>query len=209
MQTRHWIATIAGVALAALITTQVVSQDPGDAPAPDPEMMAKWGEFMTPGKEHQELMARAGEYDLSITMVMAPGAPPTQSTATAKMEAAMGGRYLIEHTEGDFMGSPFRGMGITGYDNLKKVHFATWIDNMGTGTMTMEGTREGNVITFKGDSPDVMQGKYVPTTHKLTLIDDDHFKLEMMAKTPEGAEYKTMEIVYSRKGAKEKASGSR
>jgi hypothetical protein len=34
---------------------------------------------------------------------------------------------------------PFEGISTLGYDNAKKTFFSTWIDNMGTGMMVMEG----------------------------------------------------------------------
>ena len=38
------------------------------------------------------------------------------------------------------MGQPFSGVGIDGYDNLRKKYVTTWIDTMGTGIFSMEGT---------------------------------------------------------------------
>ena len=50
------------------------------------------------------------------------------------------------------MGQPYSGIGITAYDNLRKRYISTWIDSMGTGIFTMEGTAntDGKTITLKG-----------------------------------------------------------
>ena len=53
---------------------------------------------------------------------------------------ALGGRFLEERVQSSFMGQPFSGIGYTGYDNVKKKYVSTWMDNMGTMIMVMEGT---------------------------------------------------------------------
>ena len=48
------------------------------------------------------------------------------------------------------MGQPFTGIGVTGYDNHAKKYLSTWIDSMGTGIFSMEGTAsmDGETITL-------------------------------------------------------------
>ena len=66
----------------------------------------------------------------------------------------MGGRYLEQRFKGDIMGMPFEGIGYTGYDNVKKQYWGTWMDNMSTGMMTSTGTAPptGRSWTFNGTS---------------------------------------------------------
>ncbi len=42
--------------------------------------------------------------------------------------------------DGKMMEMPFHGIGTEGYDNVRKKFMASWIDNMGTGILLMEGT---------------------------------------------------------------------
>jgi hypothetical protein len=52
------------------------------------------------------------------------------------------------------MGMPFEGLGYTGYDNVKKQYFGTWIDSMSTGIMTSSRHgRLGNTMTFTARTP--------------------------------------------------------
>jgi len=46
------------------------------------------------------------------------------------------------------MGMPFEGIGINGYDNLKKKFVSTWIDNMGTMIVMSTGTFDPATKTF-------------------------------------------------------------
>ena len=49
----------------------------------------------------------------------------------------MDGRYLVEEYDGEMMGQPFKGMGLMAYDNSEQRFVSAWIDNMGTGIMTI------------------------------------------------------------------------
>ena len=191
---------IAVLALAAVpLVAAINPQDPPSSPE-EAEMMAKWMEFMTPGEPHELIAGKAGKWNLVVTMWMTPDAPPSESTATSKHEMIMGGRYLLDQTRGDFMGQTFEGMGLTGYDNMKKKFFGMWIDNMGTGLMTSEGTydKAKNAITYTGESPDVMSGGYKPMKTIETFVDDDHWTMEMHSTGPDGKMFKGMEIKYTR-----------
>ncbi len=42
----------------------------------------------------------------------------------------------------------FEGMSLMGYDNAKKVFMSSWVDNMGSGIMQMEGTWDPNTKTI-------------------------------------------------------------
>ena len=202
MRVRQFAGAIALVAVTALVS-QVVSQDQ----AAMDEQMKKWMEFATPGKEHQEMAAKVGKWDLDITMWMDPAAPPTKSTGTAEYTVAMDGRYVIEHVNSEMdmgggMKMPFKGMAVAGYDNMTKKYVSSWIDNMGTGMMISEGTKTGKVLTLEGEHSDCMTGK--ATTHRLveTTVDKDNFKFEMFGPGADGKDMKHMEILYKRNGAK-------
>jgi hypothetical protein len=42
----------------------------------------------------------------------------------------MGGRFLGQRYTGSMMSAPFEGVGYTGYDNVTKKYWGTWIDRM-------------------------------------------------------------------------------
>ena len=114
----------------------------------------------------------------------------------------MDGRYCQELASGQMMGAPFNGMGITGYDNVLGKYVSTWIDNMGTGIMSSQGTADasGKVITFVGTTSDPVSGKPSKMRMVTTIADDDHHTLDMYGIPPGGKkEMKTMTIEYTRK----------
>jgi hypothetical protein len=170
------------------------------AQANQDSMMKAWMSYMTPGDVHKMLAKDDGEWKGEITLWTAPGAPPTKSTATAVNRMIMGGRYQESKHTGNFMGMPFEGYSLVGYDNAKKVFVTSWIDNMGTGMMFLEGKWDDKTKTihFTGKSTDPTTGKDVPVRETFTWIDNNKQKMEMFM-TQEGKEFKTMEIIFTRK----------
>ena len=184
-------------------------QDPKDKGAQEKpmskeqaDMMAKWTVFMTPGAEHKVLDFKVGKWTLQGKMWMDPNAPPQPITGTSEMKWMMGGRYLEDNTKGDPMPGmgPFEGMGLSGYDNMRKKYVATWVDNMGTGVMFMEGTYDPakKTLTWKGEGPDMHTGKYAPMRTVESLADKDKWMFESYGPGPDGKEMKGMEMTYTR-----------
>lgn len=176
------------------LTSQLIAQTDQDA------AMKAWTSYMTPGDVHQLLAKSDGDWNEEITLWMALGAPPTKSTATANNKMILGGRFQESKHTGTFMGMPFEGYGLTGYDNAKKIFVSSWIDNMGTGIMVMEGKWDDKTkaIHFTGKATDPITGKDLPVREIFTIIDNNKQKLEMFT-TVEGKEFKNMEIIFTRK----------
>jgi hypothetical protein len=173
-----------------------------EEPMPDSATQAKnWQAYMTPGKEHEMLKEGCGSFTAEITSWMAPGAPATKSTGTEDSKMVMGGRYQQATFKGNFSGMPFEGMSLMGFDNKKKVYESTWIDNMGTGIMKMEGNWDEATksMTMLGTFIDPATGKQMEMRQLFRIIDKDHHFAEMYCKGPDGKEFKTMEISYTRK----------
>ncbi len=184
-------------------------QAPTTAPATPSmeEMMAKYKELNALGPQHKDMAKAVGKYDTLSRMWMAPGAPTIESKGTAEFELVLDGRYLRQkyHCPGMDMGmgkpEPFEGMGLEGYDNFRKQYVSTWVDSMSTGIMYMTGTPDetGKIITYTGKTDDPVTGqKDKPFRMVLRKITDDKVIFEAYDRTPEGQEFKTMEIEYTR-----------
>ena len=80
-----------------------------------------------------------------------PNAPPMETSGSTETEMILGGRFLVDHTTGEFNGQKFEGMGISGYDNIKQKYISVWLDTMGTGMMTAEGQADakGKVLDLQ------------------------------------------------------------
>lgn len=163
--------------------------------------MKAWMDYATPGDVHKMLGKWDGTWTGQSTMWMAMDAPPTTNTSTMTNKMMLGGRYQMSTFKGNFMGMPFEGMSTTAYDNYKKKFISTWVDNMGTGVMKMEGTWDDatKTISYTGSSINPANGKECTMREIYKIVDDNNHIMEMYGPDSKtGKEYKTMEIKLTR-----------
>ena len=163
--------------------------------------MKAWIEYMTPGKVHQMMAKSDGKWTVQTSTWMDPSAPPMKTTGTVTNKMILGGRYQESVFKGEMFGKPFEGRGVTGYDNRKGVFKSTWMDNMGTGIMTMEGKWDEatKTINFSGTAVDPMTGAESPVREVYVYKDANHEHMEMY-QTINGQEVKMIEIDFTRAG---------
>jgi hypothetical protein len=169
-------------------------------PSKDDMMKKSMEAYKTPG-EFQKMIAKSnGTWTEEITMWKSPSAAPTKSTAKVTNTMIMGGRYQESKHVGTFEGKPFEGTSILAYDNAKKVFQNTWIDNMGTGIMYMEGTWDDSTKTihFNGKCVDPMSGQDMSVRQDFTIVDDNTQKMQMYMTSPGQPEMKSLEITLKR-----------
>jgi len=181
-------------------TAEIKNDAPPPAMPDSATMMKNWQGYMTPGDMHKMMASWDGTWDGEVTM-WNPGQPEQKSTTKAVNKTIMGGRYQVSNHNGNMMGMPFEGMSTLAYDNAKKVFISTWIDNMGTGMMKMEGPWDAatKTITLAGKGMDpatLMERDYRET---FAIIDDNTQLMTMYGPGPDGKEAKMMEIKFTRK----------
>ena len=113
----------------------------------------------------------------------------------------MNGLYQESTHTGNMMGMPFNGKSIVAYDIHKNEFMSTWIDNMGSGIMVLKGPwDEGTkTVTLKGTMTDAGTKGDVAVRETFKIIDDNNQEMEMFTMMPDGKEFKTMNIKFSRK----------
>ena len=186
-------ALIAGFALAENKTTPAV--DPQMA-----EMMKKAELAATPGAAHKTLEPFVGNWNAEVKTWMTPGEPPAVTKGSAKCTWVMNGRYVQEEFSGEIMGKPFRGMSLTGYDNIRQKYSSVWVDDMSTTMVTSEGEADAasKVFTFAGDYACAMTGeKHRKSTMIYRILSKDKHVFEMQDPAQNNA--KMLEITYTRK----------
>lgn len=164
-------------------------------------MMKNWQEYMTPGDMHKMMAKWDGEWTGEVTMWMYPGAPEQKSTSTAMNKMILDGRYQQSTHSGTMMDMPFNGVSTVGYDNHRKEFVSTWIDNMGSGMMVMKGPWDEatKTINLKGKVVDAGTKQDTDVRETFKIIDDNTQEMEMFMMMPDGKEFKTMNIKYTRK----------
>lgn len=192
-------------------TTTTTASSPApksSSAAPTADEMKQMMEMSKLNENHKLLAATAGNWSYVVKMWMDPNGKPTESTGTATRKAIMDGRYVSGEYMGKFkMPGPdgkmtemnFHGMSMDGYDNVKKKFVSGWIDNMGTGIMTMDGTYDAATksFTYTGEA-EMMPGMKEKFRQVVKMTDATHMTLEYYEDRGQG-EAKTMEITYTKK----------
>jgi Protein of unknown function (DUF1579) len=171
-----------------------------ETPPPPPPMDSataakKYMEYMTPGDMHKMLASSVGTWTAEYTMWEKENGPAQKSTGTCENKMILGGRYLQSTNKSVMMGMPFEGIGTLAYDNGTKKFINTWMDNMGTGVMIMEGNYDTttHTMSLKGTWDDPIKGK-MDVREVCKFPDGKHQEMEMWGNVAGGKEYKWMEM---------------
>lgn len=182
----------------------VSAEDTAVAPATDDALMARMKDYSTPNENHKALEMLVGNWDAVIKTWMSPKSDPIVAQNKSESQMIFGGRFLQERFSGTFMGEPYEGMGIMGYDNIKKMFQYIWLDNSGTGIVKIDAQYDPATKSFfeQGNVSCPITGGQRWLRGKITILDADHYTQEFYMKDPadlvNGEEFKSMEITYSR-----------
>ncbi|MET0637476.1 MAG: DUF1579 domain-containing protein [Chitinophagaceae bacterium] len=178
-------------------TTTMKTEKKAWVPVDSATAMQKYMEVATPGEPHKILAESDGKWTGQATTWMEKGGPAMTSTVKMNNKMAMDGRYQISTTTGNMAGMPFEGTATNGYDNYKKKYFSSWIDNMGTGLLVMEGTYDPatKTLTYTGTFPNPANGAECEMKETYRMIDPNTAEMELWGTDMKtGETYKTMEI---------------
>lgn len=122
--------------------------------------MEEWLKLTAPNENHARLEMLVGTFDVTGKFWMDPAAPPSENTGTSTFTWMLGKRFVKHEHTSQFMGAPFEGFGMTGWDPLKQKYVGVWTDTMGAGLYSLEGTYDPKTesFTFEGTWPDPMSG---------------------------------------------------
>ena len=189
---------LAGCAAMGLAAMTLAPQDPAELEKMMQAMQEAFEKYGAPAEQHAELAKRVGNWKADLKFWEVPGTEPQTMSGESSFEMIMDGRYLLQHFSGDFQGQPFEGAGLTGYDRMKNEYQSIWIDNMSTAIFWSTGKESGGQYVLKGEMPDIMLGKYIPTRGTEMVVDDNTIVSAMYRPGPDGKEFMHMEIKYTR-----------
>jgi len=184
------------------VKTEAVTTETAVKPTDTAAMHKAWEVYMTPGEMHKKMAKDTGSWTLDLTFWMGPDdTKPTKSTATAETKMILNGLYQQSTNKGNMMGMPFEGISTLAYDNAAEQYISTWIDNMGSGIMILKGKYDetSKAVQMAGEIVDPVTKKPKKVRETITVIDPDTQKMEMFDTSPEGKEFKSMEIIMKRK----------
>jgi len=166
----------------------------------DPAAMQQmWQAHAEPGPEHDRLKRMVGKWKTVMRDYMSQPGEVLETTGEATIKPILGGRFIQQQVRGQIHDQKYMGTGISGYNNATQKYTGVWLDNMGTGMMTMEGTYDSN----SGEMTET--GSYEGPMGKMTFrmvskqVSDDEIRFTMHSKmSPDAPETKCMEMVYTR-----------
>ena len=145
----------------------------------------------SPPTEHHALLKEyAGKWNATTSMMGA------ESTGT-ETNAMIGELWCSTHYVGDFMGTPFEGLGIIGYDPEKQKYVMSWCDSMTASMSTGEGTydKDKKALVMEVLDPNTKAIQ----THINEFVDDDTRIFRMLGPVPgSDAPIEYMKVVYKR-----------
>lgn len=161
--------------------------------AADDPMMAQMPQA---GPQHKILASRVGSWKTTVTMAMAPGAPPMVMTGTETIRALPGGTWFITNFKADGP-IPFEGVGTEGFDAKKNAFVGTWTDSWSASYFTTEGPEsDGKTLMLHMTGPG-MNGEVETNTMVETLVDANHRSVKSY-RGPDVSGDPTMTIEYAR-----------
>ena len=175
--------------------------------APSAEEMKQMMELAKLNENHKLLASMAGTWSYTVKMWMDPKGTPTESTGTAVRKSVMDGRYLTGDYSGKFKmpgadgkmkDMNFKGMSLDAYDNVRQKFVSSCIDNMGTGSIILDGTYDAATKTFTYTGDAEMAPGMKSKIREVIKMTDKGMTLEYYEDRGQG-EMKSMEINYTRK----------
>ena len=161
------------------------------------EMMEK---LMKPGEFHELLKDFVGTWTADAKMWMDPNASLVESRGQSTFKLIFEGRYLYGDFHAEFMGMPFKGINIMGYDNGKKEFFSIWLDNSSTGLLSSTGTYDVDTkkFHFRAEMFDPASGQILELREEAYFASKDEYVSVTYAKPKNGKEFKNIEMKYTR-----------
>jgi hypothetical protein len=167
------------------------------------KMQAAWIDFATPGDMHKWMAKSAGKWvSDSVAQWMDPAAPPSYSKASSVDKVVIGGLYMEGNYTSNMMGQPMTGKTLFGFDKMKKKFVMSWIDNMGSGIVRLEGDYDAatKTLNMKGKQSDPGTGTEADIRQEQKWLDDNTYVLTMYGTGHDGVtEQKFMQGTFKRK----------
>jgi hypothetical protein len=147
-----------------------------------------------PSPQQAQLESFAGVWNAELEMMGAT------SKGIETCKSSLGGFWLLTDFEGEFMGAPFHGHGVTGFDAARGKIVNVWVDSSGSPMTIAEGGFDASGVKLVAESSGVDRtGHPARFKHVTTLTGRDSRTFEIFQLADGGKEELAMRIRYTRK----------
>ena len=186
----------------ALMVPALLAAAPPKAGGMDPKALRAWMDSAAPTAAHDRLKAYVGTWTTRQTDWLPTGDKWNEADGTATCRLLLGGRFLQEDYATTLDGHPFHALSLMGFDRQQNAYVAEWLDDFGTGIITLEGTFDGpgHVLTLLGPAPAAPTGGRAAGGWRVkdTWWDPDHHAVAWWGQGIDGRPVKVSEILYTR-----------
>lgn len=197
---RRAIKTVV-VAAMAVVCAGCSLRGSDDGVRPEGLTPLEWASLSKPGASHQLLDVFAGAWDVKITFWSGPKAGPQDSRGTSLLTWILGNRFLKEDFSGDVLGEGYQGLGLMGYDAASRRFTTVWLDSLNTAMAVQKGKYlpDTNSFELAGEVYDPLLGRSKTTRTQIHISSPDSYTVTMTDTDPSGRDFKSLEIVYTRR----------
>jgi hypothetical protein len=161
---------------------------------------SEWASLSKPGPSHKLLESFAGDWDVKVTFWSDPKAKGESSAGRSKISWILGERFLQENFQGKIAGENYVGLGLIGYDNGSRTFKTVWADSLNTALTTSVGKYdpEQNSLELESQVYDPLVSGVKTVYSRIKITSPDSYTFSMLDRSPEGREFKSLEMEYSR-----------
>ncbi|NJN14224.1 MAG: DUF1579 domain-containing protein [Planctomycetes bacterium] len=159
------------------------------------EQMPPWAQI---GEEHEGIAKFAGKWKVHGSWIMQEGAPETEMDFDATAEMVMGGKWLIQKTAGERMGSAWEGQLLFGYDTIDKDYISVWVDSWSPIASVARGQMTDGVLMLEGMDPDHATGRKKKVRMGIEWKGDDEYRWTFYDVAANGANARVGHLEYKR-----------
>lgn len=154
-----------------------------------------------PTPAHELLKQSEGTWEATTKIWMEPGKDPSVSKGTMTATVTCGGLWLVFDYTSEFMGAPFTGHGVQGYDVQKKKYVSTWVDSWTTAFSQGEGSydEKTKTMTMTGEDVDAKTGKKMKRKEVTEVLDKNTHRITFSYEGEGGKDVVVMVIDFKRK----------
>jgi hypothetical protein len=166
------------------------------------EGMKQWMEMNKVGDDHKAMEFMVGTWSCVMNFKMTPDMPTQESNGTQVNTWVLDNRFIKTDFTGDMApGMSFTGVGYTGYNTMRKMYEGVWVDSTTNSISMSTGTYDAakKVMSMSGEADDMMTGKRKTQRSEYINTGADTYELKMYDNGPDGKEFVTLHIAYTRK----------
>jgi hypothetical protein len=164
-----------------------------------------------PGAEHQALDWMTGQWTATATQWREANATPMEFRGMLNSTWVLDQRFLRNEFLSDKEGMPFQGVSFIGYNPAGGEYQGVWMDT--TSNEIAHSTGEWNAgtktLTLNGEFTDPQTNQKMTTRTEARQESPDRFTWEMFNTPQGGTEFKSLQIVFTKRGGMTPGTGQR